>query len=131
MANRNKSAGASGGRVNKMDLVRQAIKDLGGEATPKDLQDFLRDRFDVEMDKRVLSSYKTLILKKAAGQSSVIQQPVIQKPAVEPTSSAPTAVRKEEPINGGISVEDIRDVKELADRLGPNKLRALVDVLYQ
>jgi hypothetical protein len=38
---------------------------------------------------------------------------------------------RKEAASGGVSIEDVRAVKELADRLGPAKVRALIDVLYQ
>jgi len=107
--------------INKMDCVRQALANLGHDATTKELQDFLKKTFNLDMDAKMLSSYKGSILKKAAGPSALIRQPA-------PTPPTPL---KAVATNGGISVEDIRAVKELVGRIGADNVRELVDVLYE
>jgi hypothetical protein len=70
------------------------------------------------MDNTLISTYKTTLSKKAAGQSAVTRKPAA-KPAA-PAAPAP---------NSGITLEDIKAVKELADRLGADKVKELADVL--
>jgi hypothetical protein len=113
--------GREGGGVNKMDLVRKALGKLGDNAAPKEIQDYLKKAFGVEMNTKFISTYKGSILKKAAGKSRLTRSP-------EPAAAPPA---KKEAASGGVSIEDVRAVKELADRLGPAKVRALMDVLYQ
>jgi hypothetical protein len=118
-----KENGPQGGvRVNKMDLVRKALKRLGPDAKPKRIQGYLQKRYRVEISADMISNYKGSILKKAAAQSGVTRQPDV----VEATPANP-----ERASNGGLSIEEIRAVKELADKLGAGKVRELVEVLYQ
>jgi hypothetical protein len=114
--------GREGVRVNKMDLVRKALKRLGNDAKPKRIQGYLKKRYGLEMSNDMISTYKGNILKKAAGESRIIPQPeaAAPRPAKEPASNG-----------GDIRIEEVRAVKELADKIGAEKVRALVDVLYQ
>jgi len=62
----------------------------------------------------MVSNYKSLILRKARRK----------KRKVTGEAKAPAAARA-----GGITMEDIQAVKELANRLGADKLRQLAEVL--
>jgi hypothetical protein len=118
-----KENGREGGvRVNKMDLVRKALKRLGSDAKPKRIQGYLLKRYRVEISADVISNYKGSILKKAAAQSSVTRQPDVV---------GSTPANPERASNGGISVDDVRAVKSLADKIGAGKVQELVDVLFQ
>jgi hypothetical protein len=107
---------ANGSRLNKMECVRQALAELGDGAKGKDIQGFLKGRFGLDMGSNMISAYRSSILKKAAGQSGLIPRQ---------GNGAATTVRKAEPAKGGISLEDLRAIKELADRLGVEQVRAL------
>jgi hypothetical protein len=110
----------SGGRVNKMACVRQALHSLGNDARPKDIQDFLQREFQLHMDTKMISTYKGSILK-AASRSRLMRAPAARARAA---AAAPNR-------GGDITVEDIRAVKELGDRIGVEKVRAIMDVLYE
>jgi hypothetical protein len=114
--------GQEGGRrVNKMDLVRKALKRLGNDTKPKRIQAYLKKRYGLEISADMISNYKGSILKKAVGESRLIPQSEAEAP--------PPA--KEQAVSGGLSIEEVRAVKELADKIGAGKVRELVDVLYQ
>ncbi len=113
--------GREGGRVNKMEIVRKALAKLGNDAKPKAMHDYILKTYQVEIGTDIISNYKGLILRKAAGESRLTPSP---EPAAPPSA-------KKEAANGGISIEDVRAVKELADRIGAEKVRALMEVLYQ
>jgi hypothetical protein len=104
-----------------MDLVRKALRRLGNDAKPKRIQGYLKKRYGLEMSNDMISTYKGSILKKAAGESREAAQP-------EAVSGTPA---EKERASGVISVEELRAVKEVADRLGAGKVRELVDVLFQ
>src|SRR5262249_33606699 len=123
----NGAQSGEGGRVNKMDCVRQALTELGNDAQPKDIQDFLKRKFDLDMNTKMISTYKGSILRGAAKTGGAVRQSAAR---VSSRAAAPKESPKAGGRSGGISVEDIRAVKELADRLGPGKVRALMDVLY-
>jgi len=123
-----KKASANGrtgtGRINKMECVRQVMAELGDGVRPLEIQGALKDQFDLEMDTKMISTYKGHIQKKAAGQSAVRSSPV----AVQ---SAPTSVQVIMTGGSGMQVEDVRAIKELADRLGAERVHELVEVLTQ
>lgn len=99
--------------ISKMEGVRRALTELGKDAANKELQEFLKSRFGIEMETQNISNYKSSL--KAAGKSAIIRQPV--EAAVEPMAT------------GGISLDDIRAVKELLDKVGAEKVRQLAEVL--
>ena len=73
--------GQEGGvRVNKMDLVRKALRRLGNDAKPKRIQGYLKKRYGLEMSNDMISTYKGNILKKAAGESRIIPNPKRRHP---------------------------------------------------
>jgi hypothetical protein len=115
-----KAAPASGNGVNKMECVRRALRYLGPDAAPKQLRAYIRREFHLQMDLKMLSAYKATILKKAAGQSGLISRQA---------DGAATPVKGAAFSDGGISLEDIQAVKELAGRIGAEQLRALARVL--
>jgi hypothetical protein len=112
----------SGGKVNKMECVRQALSRLGNDAKPKDIQDFLQREFALPMDTKMISTYKGSILKGKSGQSRLMRSPAVR--AAAPGRQAASA-------GGGIAIEDFRAVKELGDRIGAAKVREIIGVLYE
>ena len=65
---------------------------------------------------------------KPRAKSGVIRQPAV---APAPTPAPPKASPQVGGTNGGISVEDIRAVKALVDRIGADSVRELAEVLAQ
>jgi hypothetical protein len=96
--------------LNKMEGMRRAMAELGNEASPKDLQKFLKGQLGIAMPTSLISNYKSTI--KSAGRSAMIRKPGAAKAARD-----------------GISVDDIRAVKEVLDKLGADKVRELTAVL--
>jgi hypothetical protein len=103
--------------------MRQALAVLGGDAKPKELQQYLDRTFNLKMNTKMISTYKGTLSKSAARQSAVMRSP-----AARPGASALGG-----PHVGNVShiVEEVRAVKELGDRLGAEKVKALLDVLYE
>ena len=99
--------------ISKMEGVRRALTELGKDAANKELQEFLKTRFGIDMELQMISNYKTHL--KAAGKSAVIRKPA-------EAAAAPKAT-------GGISLDDIRAVKELLDKVGAENVRQLAEVL--
>jgi hypothetical protein len=103
-----------GGRVNKMECMRQTLAQIGNDAKPREIQDHLKRTFGLTMSTKMISTYKGSIGKKAAQQSRMMR--------------APASGRA---VGGGTGgIEDARAVKELADRIGPEEMREWLDVLY-
>ena len=115
-----------GGRVNKMDCVRQALTELGNDAQPKDIQDFLKRKFGLDMNTKFISTYKGSILREAAKKGGGARLQTARAPAPAPNAPLKAAGR-----NGGIGVEDIRAVKGLVDKIGAEAVKELADVLSE
>jgi hypothetical protein len=96
--------------ISKMEGMRRAMAELGNDAAPMELQKFLKDELGIAMPTSLISNYKSTI--KSSGRSALIRKPGAAKPRAD-----------------GITVEDIRTVKEVIDKLGAEKVRELADVL--
>jgi hypothetical protein len=103
----------SSGSVSKREMVRQAIDALGRTARPRQIHGYIREHFHLEMGRNHISSYKSQILKEG-----------------KPTARAPAAGAPAARVSDGISLKDIRALMELADRIGPAKMRSLVELLF-
>lgn len=110
------TARSAGKSMSKMDAVRDALHKHGDDTKPMEIKDYIKKSFNITMDPSVISSYKTSILSKE------------RKRGVRSAAGRPVAA-----IRSGnshhISIEDIRAVKDLADRIGIDRLRQLAEVL--
>ena len=113
---------ANGG-ITKMEGVRRAIAALGGyDASPKDLQRYLKSEFGINMDTSMISNYKSAL--KGASKSSMIRRPVGRPATAAMAVTAPASVSASD-----ISLADVRAVKEVVDKVGADKVRKLAEVL--
>jgi len=119
-----------GGRINKFQCVRDALAELGNDATPKDIQDFLKRRFDLDMNTKFIGTYKGTILRGKSGQSGIMRTPAVA-PAPAPVPAPPQASPQVGRTNGGISVEDIQAVRARLGRIGAEAVKELAEVLAQ
>jgi hypothetical protein len=110
----------NGKALSKLEAVRRTMAELGNDAKPLAIQAHLKKTFGIDMDPKLISNYKNLV-KKTAGGKPKGRKPKAAEAAQAPALRARTA--------GGISLDDIRAVKELSDRLGADKVRELVDLL--
>jgi hypothetical protein len=99
--------------ISKMEGMRRALAELGYETSTKDLQAFLESEFGIEMDTNMISNYKSSL--KAAANKSTAAKPAT--PSAKPV------------VTTGISLDEIRAVKDVVDKIGAEKVRQLVDVL--
>ena len=135
-ANDPKAAAAKGkAGVSKMDAVRQAIRQLGRSAKPRQIQGAIKEQFGVAMTLDHISNYKSTILKQVGGQAKkAAKGPAAPKPAAH-QPAAPAAARQPAKAAGSgtggdhLSVDDVRTVKALLSRLRPDSLKGLIDVL--
>jgi hypothetical protein len=110
---------AAGTPANKLEAVRRALDELGEDATPKDIQRHVQERYGMAMTPEHVSTYKSSLLRKRKGRRG-------RKPKGEGAPApAPSAARGE----AAISLRDLRALKELADRLGGAKLRELAELV--
>jgi hypothetical protein len=108
---------ANGEAISKMEAVRRALAELGKDAKPLQMKEYIESHLGVEMSTDHISTYKSTLLKAGAGKKKPGRKPKIAPLAARTTGK------------GSIDMQDIRAVKELADRIGADNVRQLVDVL--
>lgn len=109
------------GSISKMEAVRRILASEGKDTMPLDIQDHLKKKFNIKMDPTVISTYK----------SSILRHGPAKKKMGRPKGSKVAVAHSSVKANGAsnISIEDIKVVKELAEKLGADKLRQLAEVL--
>ncbi len=131
-----KKAPAAG--MSKREAVKRALADLGRHATPSQLQPHIREKFDIEMTTDHISTEKGNILRKARGARQATAKPTTPKPlavqksaarTAEPNEAAPEPVVPPQANGDGIGLDDIEATKGLMERVGPDRLKKLIDVL--
>jgi hypothetical protein len=110
-------------QVSKMDHVRQALATLGNEASGSEIARHLKEQANVEMSANMASNYKSTILKKQ-GQSPRRKKGKRGRPAAAEGAPATTASGE------GVSIKDIRALRDMSQRLGRSRLRELVELLH-
>src|SRR4051794_15566115 len=103
-----KVATANGKPISKMEAMRQVFDAYGTDLKPLEIQGHLKKNFGIKMDPKVISSYKTSILSKKKGKRGG------KKSAT--TAGAPQTAGAPVSRAGGITIDDIRAVRELANR---------------
>jgi ribosomal protein L19E len=107
---------ANGQGISKWEAVQRALSTLGNDATPLQIKEYIKSHFHMDLETSLISNYKSSMLKKGAGKSSGSGKAKSQ--------AAARAGR-----SGGITVDDIKAVKEVVDRLGADKVLELAHVL--
>jgi hypothetical protein len=102
-----------------MDAVRLALDELGQDATPKDIQRHVKERYGVKMTPEHVSTYKSSLLRKRKGRRG-------RRPKGEAAPAAASATARGA---AAISLRDLRALKELADRIGGTKLREIAELV--
>jgi len=102
--------------------MRQAVAKLGKDAPLADLIKFIKQTFNMTIDRALAYNYKSLVSSQVAGKRRG------RKPGRKPKAVATAAAR-----NGrravAITLDDVQAVKALADRLGAEKVAQLAAVL--
>jgi hypothetical protein len=109
MAEKTNGAGETPAKVNKLDAVRQVMKDLGTDATVPDIQREVKARYGLEMSAKQASTYRGMLRKAAPAATPAPAQPANGKATVE--------------------LDDLVTLRELVDRVGAERLRTLIDLL--
>jgi hypothetical protein len=114
-----------GKKMTKMDGVRQALRDLGKNAMPGQIQDHLKQKFGLDMTVAHISNYKSDILRKKKRKKKARAKTAEAEPVAAKSSAAPATNRAA----GSISLEDLQTTKALVGRVGADQLRSLIDLL--
>jgi hypothetical protein len=109
--------------VSKMEAVRAALRELGRKAKPLKIQEFIKEKFNIDMSPDHISNYKSTILK-GKGKSGKRGRP---KGTGVPAAAKPAAGNAHS--RSGLALEDVENVKKLVRRFGSDSLKRLIDVL--
>ena len=104
--------------TNKAEAIRRALAKLGNKAMPTEIQDFIKTNFGVEMTTKVISVYKSKLVKKKGKPG--------RKPKVVGATAEPVPERA---MHEAVSFKDMRTVKEISNRLGPARMREIVALI--
>jgi hypothetical protein len=122
-----KTERANGEAISKLEAVRRSLAELGNDAKPLALQEHLRKTYSIDMEPAYISKYKSLVLRTGKKGKRRGRKPKAEAGAMQQTA-APVA-RAVTKAGGGISLDDVRVVKELSGRLGADRVCELVDLV--
>jgi hypothetical protein len=114
------------------------VAELGDEAHRKAIQDFIQDQFGIQMSVDHVSAAKAEVLRKAregTADKALAAGPAVGSRAQRlPLASAPIPESGLRPTPSPdehqvVLLEDIATVKELLQRVGPEQLRALIEIM--
>jgi hypothetical protein len=119
-------------KVNKMQAVRDVISKHGKDTMPTEIVKLVKDEHGVTMNADMASTYKSSALKHlglgGVRKGKPGRKPG-RKPGPKPALAANGAKTSPKASGGAISLADIKAVKELAAKLGADKVRQLAEVL--
>jgi hypothetical protein len=116
------------GPISKFEAVRRALDKLGKKAKPSAIVDFVKDHFNLEMTPGHAKTNKGKILR--GGKKKPGPKPGAKKAAREPLAEQPSIRKPAKGVNGKtIPLADILKLKDLVQRVGPDHLRTLIDVM--
>ena len=95
----------AGEKVTQKEMVLAAIQEKGWGAGPRELQDVIKSRFEVEMPVNYISNYKSQLKKQGGG------------------AAGGRRGRK-----AGMQFSDLETVRGLVHRLGAEQVKELVDM---
>jgi hypothetical protein len=103
----------------KTEAVRRAMGRLGPDAMPLEIAQWVHKHYGMEMDKSHVSTVKSTLLKKMRGEEGGLATTSAFEPEVE--------MYPEDAAN--LSIAELRMVKEVLSRIGPDRFRDLPELL--
>jgi len=125
------AAGAGKGQAGpkKVEMVKQALAELGKGAKPLQIRAFVKDRFGAELNTNLISYYKKTLAGKRARKKKRAGPKAGGPPGQQPAAVPPAQARAPAAARSGISLDYVRLVKDLVARIGAEQLRTLIDLL--
>lgn len=110
-----------------MEAVRQAMAALTYDASPIEIQKFIKENFDVDMSANMISSYKSTLRGKAGliGGRKKRGRPRKADGVAVAEAATPHVVTSHD----AVPWKDLRTIKDIAGRIGKKGLRELVEWL--
>jgi hypothetical protein len=120
----NATKGKSGG-VSKMDAVREALRQLGWDAKPAQIQGFIKEKFGVEMTLDHISNYKSDIRRKSGKGKKRGRKPGPKPGAAKAAPKAAANSRR----RSHLSIQEADTLRRLLRDVEPGALKGMIDVL--
>ena len=108
-----------------MDAVREALRQLGWDAKPAQIQGFIKEKFGVEMTLDHISNYKSDIRRKSGKGKKRGRKPG-PKPAA--AGAAPKAAANSRR-RSHLSIQEADTLRRLLRDVEPGALKGMIDVL--
>lgn len=105
--------GDGSGKPNQTDMVKAALDELGQDAKPLAIQEYVKAKFNKDLSTTLISNYKSVMKKKAGGGRAT------GKRRGRPPRAA----------SGALHIEDLEAVRALVKKLGPDNVVRLVGVV--
>jgi hypothetical protein len=126
----NRENGTPTGAISKIEAVTRTLQEFGPKIMPLAIKDHVKKRYSIEISASVASNYKKKLVKKA----KLAGQPLAATAAGAVPSARkgrPPAKKAANGIRPGdtILLEDVLTTKTLLDRVGADRLRALINGL--
>jgi hypothetical protein len=113
------------GSITKMDAVRQAISELGKDASPIKIQEFVKSTFKMDMTVGHVSNYRTTVIRENGKKPAAAKEAApASAPAPAPVKAASSSAK-----GSGVSLSDLAAVKGLVGRVGEENLKSLIGIL--
>src|SRR5262245_39601606 len=96
--------------LTKMDGVKRALAELGPDAKPLAIQDYVKKQFGIDVSTGVVSAYKKEL--KARAKRTAAKKKTAPQPPVGRSAPTPSKATK-----NGIALDDIQSVKGLIGRV--------------
>jgi hypothetical protein len=103
--------------TSKAEAVRRALAKLGKQARPAEIRDFVKSNFGIEMAATLISVYKSKLTKTKG------------KPGRNPKAVRAPAGAAPNPSEGGVTFKDLRLMKDITNRIGPARMKELVELM--
>ncbi len=113
-----KQAQDNGTTISKIDAMRETLKELGRKAMPLTIKDHLKSKYGIDADTTLISTYKSTLLNKRKRKALKGRREEGRAVATSPAISSE-----------GVTVEDIKAIKEMSERIGVDMVRDLAQVL--
>jgi|YNPBryunderm2012_1023409.scaffolds.fasta_scaffold30403_1 hypothetical protein len=94
----------------KMKMVKEALESIGHHATPAQIQPWILERYQTEIDKQMISSYASQARRKMFG-------------VVKPPMSG------EESRGGGLGARELAVLQSMLRKVGPTELQNYIKLL--
>ena len=115
-------AAAKEAGISKMAAVRKALKELGKDAMPGKIQEYVKEKFGLVMTTAHVSNYKTVISRKKKSKKAPASSEGTSETAV-------VSVKTVSARSSRVSLGDIEAVRDLVGRVGEDDLKSLIKLL--